>query len=252
MTHQEHIHASSRSLPRTGAWSDERVLPDVLCKRRGILYFAGEPARIIGPEALRDSNARVPIWLRRRFSIGSLISRSTLHTARPSRPEQKLLVKLYQGEPEIFRHPAVAVLLGLGDPLLVGGPRLVFAPEIGEYAAEACISVTFVVAVDSDIAPQNSRLIFATSGLLVLVRQGQQPRRVVGVVGQHPLEIIYPVVHKNPPVDRCMCQYISTSAGQHFSTSACWGAACVRFALCGGYGCASFATEPGREFRGIT
>ena len=26
---------------------DERVLPGVLCKRRGILYFAGEPARII-------------------------------------------------------------------------------------------------------------------------------------------------------------------------------------------------------------
>jgi hypothetical protein len=25
----------------------ERSLPGVLCKRRGILYFAGEPARII-------------------------------------------------------------------------------------------------------------------------------------------------------------------------------------------------------------
>src|SRR5215218_5005510 len=200
MTHQEHIHASSRSLPRTGAWSDERVLPDVLCKRRGILYFAGEPARIIGPEALRDSNARVPSWLRRRFSIGSPISRSTLHTARPSRPEQKLLVKLYQGEPEIFRHPAVAVLLGLGDPLLVGGPRLVFAPEIREHVAEARVSVPLVVGVDGQVALQDRRLVLVTSGLLVFIGQGQQPRRIVGIIRQHPLEIIYPVVHTSPPV----------------------------------------------------
>src|SRR5215211_6434407 len=198
MTHQEHIHASSRSLPRTGAWSDERVLPDVLCKRRGILYFAGEPARIIGPEALRDSNARVPIWLRRRFSIGSPISRSTLHTARPSRPEQKLLVKLYQGEPEILRHPAVAVLLGLGDPLLVGGARLVFATEIGEHVSEARISVP--------------RLVFVTSGLLVFVGQGQQTRRVVRVVGQHPLEVIDPVFHEIPPFRSQMRVY------KHFGT----------------------------------
>ena len=44
--------------------SDEKSLPGVLCKRRGILYFAGEPARIIGPSALRVGNVRVPIWLR--------------------------------------------------------------------------------------------------------------------------------------------------------------------------------------------
>jgi hypothetical protein len=43
------------------------VLPDVLCKRRGILYFAGELARIIGPEALKDGNARVSILLRRQI-----------------------------------------------------------------------------------------------------------------------------------------------------------------------------------------
>src|SRR5215210_8884668 len=90
-----------------------------------------------------------------RFSIGPPMCRSPdIPKRRPA--ASNLFVELYQGEPEIFRHPAVAVLLGLGDPLLVGGPRLVFAPEIGEYAAEACISVTFVVAVDSDIALQNS------------------------------------------------------------------------------------------------
>jgi hypothetical protein len=42
----------------------KRSLPDVLCKRRGILYFAGEPARIIGPDTLRGGNVRVPILLR--------------------------------------------------------------------------------------------------------------------------------------------------------------------------------------------
>ncbi len=47
-------------------WPAKRSLPDVLCKRRGILYFAGEPARIIGPDTLRGGNVRVPILLRRR------------------------------------------------------------------------------------------------------------------------------------------------------------------------------------------
>jgi hypothetical protein len=45
---------------------DERSLPGVLCKRRGILYFAGEPDRIIGPVGLKDGNVRVSILLRRR------------------------------------------------------------------------------------------------------------------------------------------------------------------------------------------
>ena len=44
---------------------DERSLPGVLCKRRGILYFAGGLARIIGPDTLRSGNVRVPILLRR-------------------------------------------------------------------------------------------------------------------------------------------------------------------------------------------
>ena len=45
--------------------SYERTLPGVLCKRRGILYFAEELARIIGPATLRGCNMRVPILLRR-------------------------------------------------------------------------------------------------------------------------------------------------------------------------------------------
>ena len=52
-------------LPEVYQGPDERSLPDVLCKRRGILYFAGEPARIIGPDTLSCGNARVPILLRR-------------------------------------------------------------------------------------------------------------------------------------------------------------------------------------------
>jgi hypothetical protein len=59
---------------------DERSLPGVLCKRRGILYFAGEPARIIGPCTLKDGNARVPILLRREKFYGLRCSR---HAARP-------------------------------------------------------------------------------------------------------------------------------------------------------------------------
>jgi hypothetical protein len=45
----------------TYPWPDEKSLPGVLCKRRGILYFAGELARIIGPDTLRDGNVHVPI-----------------------------------------------------------------------------------------------------------------------------------------------------------------------------------------------
>src|SRR5918998_2424841 len=138
------------------------------------------------------------------FPAGSPISQV------PAAPD--LLVELYQGEPEIVGHPAVAVFLGLGDPLLVGGARFVFAPEIREYAAEARVSVTLVVGVDGQVALQDRRLVFVTSGLLVFVCQGQQPRRVVGVVGQHPLEIIYPVVHQNPPWGHLGRQYISISA----------------------------------------
>src|SRR5215217_3303701 len=122
------------------------------------------------------------------------------------------------------------MFLGLGDPLLVGGTRLPFAPEIGEYVAEARVSVSLVVGVDGYVALQNRCLIFVTSGLLVLVCQGHQPRRIVGVVGQHPLEIIYPIFHGNPPVGQRNRQYISTSTSQHFSMSALfrsgWGSLC--------------------------
>jgi hypothetical protein len=40
----------------------------VLCKRRGILYFAGGPARIIGGVMLKHGNVCVSIWLRRKTS----------------------------------------------------------------------------------------------------------------------------------------------------------------------------------------
>jgi hypothetical protein len=100
MTHQEQIRAACGRLPRTGVWPDERSLPGVLCKRRGILYFAGEPARIIRPDTLRGGNVRVPIWLRR----GPFYELAELR-------ESNLFVQLYQCEPEIFSHPAVAVLL---------------------------------------------------------------------------------------------------------------------------------------------
>ena len=104
---------------------DERSLPGVLCKRRGILYFAGEPARIIRPDTLKGGNVRVPILLRRGKFYGLWRSR---HAARPHPLEQDLLAQLYQCEPEIVCHPAVAVLFGLGDSFLVGGTRLIFAP----------------------------------------------------------------------------------------------------------------------------
>jgi hypothetical protein len=70
MGRQEHIGTPSRNLLRPGEWPHERVLPGVLCKRRGILYFAGELARIIVADALTDGNARVSIWLRRRIFYG--------------------------------------------------------------------------------------------------------------------------------------------------------------------------------------
>ena len=47
------------------ARTDKRIPPGVLCKRRGILYFAGGLARIIQSNTLRVGNVRVPIRLRR-------------------------------------------------------------------------------------------------------------------------------------------------------------------------------------------
>jgi hypothetical protein len=64
----------------------QRVLPGVLCKRRGILYFAGELARIIGADTLKDGNVRVSILLKPGFYIGSPIYRvSGLPCAPPDR-----------------------------------------------------------------------------------------------------------------------------------------------------------------------
>src|SRR5215210_5506752 len=74
-----------RTSTRTGAWPNVRVLPDVLCKRRGILYFAGEPARIIRPDTLKGGNVRVPILLRRRLSTDSGASNVPLGRTVPYR-----------------------------------------------------------------------------------------------------------------------------------------------------------------------
>ena len=49
-----------------------RLPPGVLCKRRGILYFAGGLARIIQSITLRVGNVRVPIRLRRTTFSGTV------------------------------------------------------------------------------------------------------------------------------------------------------------------------------------
>ena len=57
-----------------------------------------------------------------------------------------MLAQLYDREPEILSHAAVAELLGLGYACFVGGSRLVFAPETGECVAQAQVRVALVVA----------------------------------------------------------------------------------------------------------
>ena len=61
-----------RPSPKRHARTDKRIPPGVLCKRRGILYFAGGLARIIQSITLRVSNARVPIRLRRTIFSGTV------------------------------------------------------------------------------------------------------------------------------------------------------------------------------------
>jgi hypothetical protein len=43
--------------------------PGVLCKRRRILCFAGGLYGIMGAATLRGGDARVPLWLQRRFLL---------------------------------------------------------------------------------------------------------------------------------------------------------------------------------------
>ena len=50
--------------------------PGVLCKRRGILYFAGGLASIIERDTLKDGNARVPIRLRRKVFSPCTVNRT--------------------------------------------------------------------------------------------------------------------------------------------------------------------------------
>src|SRR5918911_3879931 len=98
------------------------------------------------------------------------------------------LVELDQGEPEVVGHPAVAVLLRLVDARLVDGTRLVFSSQVGEHVAEARVRVPLVVGLDLQVALQDRGLVLLAPRLPVLVGQGQEPRRVVGVIGQHSLE----------------------------------------------------------------
>src|SRR3954454_3880105 len=110
------------------------------------------------------------------------------------------LVELDQGEPEVVGHPAVAVLLRLGDARLVGGTRLVFSSQVGEHVAEARVGVPLVVGLDGQVVLQDRGLVLLASRFPVLVRQGQKPRRVVRVVGEHPLEVVDSVLHENLPL----------------------------------------------------
>ena len=63
---------ATRPSPKAHARTDKRIPPGVLCKRRGILYFAGGLARIIQSNTLRVGNARVPIPLRRTTFSGTV------------------------------------------------------------------------------------------------------------------------------------------------------------------------------------
>ena len=57
------------------------------------------------------------------------------------------------------------------------------------------LSLSTLTLVGRHVALEDRRLVFVTPGLIVLVRQGQGPRRVGLVVRQHQLEVLYPVLH---------------------------------------------------------
>ena len=50
---------------RDGRMTERKIAPRRVVQAERILYFAGEPARIIRPDTLRGGNVSVPIWLRR-------------------------------------------------------------------------------------------------------------------------------------------------------------------------------------------
>src|SRR5215212_6561944 len=55
-----------------------------------------------------------------------------------------------------------------------------------------------LIVVGRDVALQDGRLVLVASGLAVLVGQGEEACRVVRFLGQHPLEVTYPVFHQVP------------------------------------------------------
>ena len=106
-----------------------------------------------------------------------------------------LLAQLYDREPQILGHAVVTELPRLPDAPLVDRTRLVPAPEMREYVAQARISVALVVLVRNQLALENRRLVLVAPGLLVLVRQGHEAGRVVRVVRELPFEVLDPVLH---------------------------------------------------------
>jgi hypothetical protein len=66
---------------------------------------------------------------------------------------------------------------------------------MGEYVAQARISVALVVLVRNQVALEDRRLVFVPAGLLVLVRQTKKAGRVVRVVRELPFEVPDPVLH---------------------------------------------------------
>src|SRR5215210_4152494 len=107
-----------------------------------------------------------------------------------------LLAQLYHCIPQVLGHAAVAELLGLVDTPLISDAGLVLTPDPLEGIAQTQVRVALVVASHGgDVAFEDRRLIFVALELVVLVRKRQETSRVVRVVRQHPLEILYPVLH---------------------------------------------------------
>src|SRR5215212_7135424 len=118
-----------------------------------------------------------------------------------------LLAQLYHCIPQVLGHAAVAELLGLVDTPLISDAGLVLTPDPLEGIAQTQVRVALVASHGGDVAFEDRRLIFVAFDLVVLVRKRQETSRVVRVVRQHPLEILYPVLHAR----LSSCQLLSRS-----------------------------------------
>src|SRR5215212_3488537 len=133
--------------------------------------------------------------------LGQTTRGARAHYTRSRRPPRPpaclvLLAQLYHRIPQVLSHAAVAELLGLADTPLISGAGLVLTPDPLESIAQTQVRVAFVVASHGgDVAFEDRRLIFVALDLVVLVRQRQETGRIVRVVCQHPLEVLYPVLH---------------------------------------------------------